>query len=66
MLLALCAKGMFSLTGLEPCTKCTKGQYQDEIGRSYCKQCPLGAIYAGIEGATTQADCPSKIQVCFY
>ncbi|XP_047133368.1 uncharacterized protein LOC100208285 isoform X1 [Hydra vulgaris] len=57
---AQCSPGTYSSTGLEPCTKCAKGLFQNEIGRSYCKLCPSGGIYLGMEGATSEANCPSK------
>ena len=58
--LGRCPPGEWSSTGLTPCTQCEKGTYQDGNGRSVCKQCPSGGVYAGKKGATKVEECPSK------
>ena len=54
-----CEPGYHSPDGLSPCNICPKGTYQPKMQRSVCIQCKSG-IYGGKEGATSNADCPSK------
>ncbi|XP_050712143.1 sushi, von Willebrand factor type A, EGF and pentraxin domain-containing protein 1-like isoform X3 [Eriocheir sinensis] len=39
---AQCLPGTFSKDGLEPCTTCEQGQYQDEYASLTCASCPHG------------------------
>ena len=40
------------------CSSCEKGQYQDDTGQSYCKDCPTGK-YSNQEGSTSCINCQS-------
>ncbi|CAL4065422.1 unnamed protein product, partial [Meganyctiphanes norvegica] len=39
---AKCLPGSYAADGLEPCTTCDLGEYQDEYGSTSCATCPYG------------------------
>ncbi|KAL5020301.1 hypothetical protein ScPMuIL_003193 [Solemya velum] len=50
-----CPPGMFSSTGLAPCTECGKNQYSSEDGTS-CVSCPSSTLTRG-RGSWSESDC---------
>ena len=52
----VCAAGTRSDDGLQPCTACPKGKYQNMLAQSECKPCPAGRTTIRI-GSTTMFDC---------
>ena len=38
--LVQCAPGTYSDNGVEPCSPCTTGTYQNETGQIFCLPCP--------------------------
>ena len=57
-----CPAGFFAEQGETACTRCPKGQYQDEARQGSCKQCPIGR-WTRDEGSKTEGDC---VPVCGY
>jgi hypothetical protein len=53
----LCQPGFFSENGLSPCTACPAGTYQDEAGKTFCKDAEPGSFVA-TEGAAASSFCP--------
>ncbi|XP_071097431.1 sushi, von Willebrand factor type A, EGF and pentraxin domain-containing protein 1-like isoform X3 [Haliotis cracherodii] len=53
---APCPKGSYSSTGLEPCTKCPVGQYQELERSTTCKSCAEKEITPSV-GSEQQSDC---------
>lgn len=56
---APCKPGHFSKDGLEPCSECELGYYQERSMKTVCTQC-VGGGFGGKKAATSQNDCPSK------
>uniref|UniRef100_T1IZH1 Sushi, von Willebrand factor type A, EGF and pentraxin domain-containing protein 1 n=1 Tax=Strigamia maritima TaxID=126957 RepID=T1IZH1_STRMM len=68
-----CGPGTYSKTGLEQCTACAKGFYQDLQGQTSCKPCHLNTStwITGAESAKyCQAECqpgsfsPTRLEPC--
>ena len=55
-----CPAGFFAGIGEASCTRCPKGQYQDEVRQGSCKQCPSGR-WTREEGSKSISDC---VPVC--
>lgn len=51
-----CPTGMFSKTGLEPCSLCPRGQYQPSTGKKDCVACPAPKTTHGL-GTSQKAEC---------
>ncbi|CAG5116327.1 unnamed protein product, partial [Candidula unifasciata] len=54
--LILCKPGEVSVTGLEPCSPCQKGSYQEKKGMAECEFCPFGMM-TSLESSTSSSDC---------
>lgn len=52
-----CQPGFISVDGLAPCTPCPAGKYQDEAGKTLCKDAEPGTFVA-TEGAVASSFCP--------
>jgi len=54
----LCNKGTFSTNpiGYRFCNNCGSGSYQDQIGQSSCKKCPVDT-FSSLSGRTSINDC---------
>ena len=59
-----CPTGMFSKTGLEPCTLCPRGYYQPSTGKKDCLACLAPKTTHGL-GTVKMAECACTIFYCF-
>jgi len=57
-----CPAGFFAGRNASSCTRCPRGQYQDDARQGSCKACPAGR-WTRDEGSKSDADC---IPVCGY
>ncbi|XP_070576064.1 sushi, von Willebrand factor type A, EGF and pentraxin domain-containing protein 1-like isoform X2 [Ptychodera flava] len=53
-----CETGHWSDSGLEPCSPCNIGHYQDQEGRSFCHKCPYASTTTEA-GSTARSSCIS-------
>ncbi len=52
-----CQPGFISVDGLAPCTPCPAGKYQDEAGKTFCKDAEPGT-FVSLPGAIAASKCP--------
>ncbi|KAH8027868.1 hypothetical protein HPB51_011036 [Rhipicephalus microplus] len=56
-----CEPGTYSESGMEPCTPCERGFYQEMRGRKSCVECPVPKTNLN-EGSRSSHDCVGKMK----
>lgn len=62
---AKCQPGLYSLSGLEPCSACPVGFFATKTGSQFCLECPWNLTTLST-GSSSYAQCLGEWQVLLY